>query len=700
MSSRKLEKRGIAVIALVFWMLIISFASPVYAANNIAVNSSSNSTLQETTAIFTELNGANLSVSTDSGELYYMVSLDMRNNRTAWSAKTYGAFVIDGVRQRTMNLTRMAYPFNIVVAGSSTVTSGGHTVAFEVNHSGTRKGMIYSNNFSVRFLKTGAYTTLTNATIQINRSQVTWQVTVDNTQNSSISTLQGNDTTHDSQISSLQSNDTTDRSYVNDSFLKLDGTSAMTGDLNQGGNYLTNSSSVNALNAKGAGYSFKTTSYINIPISTSINSRNNTSIVLSLKLNDGVTGANQRLFNSIGSVYRDGFISVDGGLKWYSDSSPSSTQLQSTKTDWAANTIYNLVFTYDGSDKKLYIDGILDKTHNIGDVEFSSMANPLTFGQTSGGISGEYYNVYIYNRALTASEVKALSSGAPVAYADIGADNVNVSSGTLTLGKRYRIVDFNIGDDFVNVGGTNVTGNEFIATGTTPTNWTNSSVLKRIGAVGQWEQDGIRTNTWIDKSGNNNNGIVSGTIAINMNPHIESNGSDHSFIDQDVTNGASPIFSGTNIAGFITNATVNINVSNATGTLDEARIDSDIARDSEVAALDGVKIKPFIFVIGTTSGLQNMVFKAPFNLTIEAVDTYVHGTGNGNITYQLWKNTSSGFIDGNPLAADSVFTGNVSSGRYAANTSISQAMAANDTLMINVSTATATGATIELEIYV
>ena len=115
---------------------------------------------------------------------------------------------------------------------------------------------------------------------------------------------------------------------------------------------------------------------------------------------------------------------------------------------------------------------------------------------------------------------------------------------------------------------------------------------------------------------------------------------------------------------------------------------------------DGVKIKPFVFVIGTSAGLQNMVFKAPYDLTIERVDTYVHGTGSGNITYQLWKNTTSGYIAGNPLAADSIFTGNVSSGRYAVNTSISQTMVANDTLMINVSTATATGATIELEIHV
>ncbi len=45
-----------------------------------------------------------------------------------------------------------------------------------------------------------------------------------------------------------------------------------------------------------------------------------------------------------------------------------------------------------------------------------------------------------------------------------------LTSGVLTIGVTYRINDFNAGDDFANVGGSNVTGNIFTATGTTPTN--------------------------------------------------------------------------------------------------------------------------------------------------------------------------------------------------------------------------------------
>lgn len=49
--------------------------------------------------------------------------------------------------------------------------------------------------------------------------------------------------------------------------------------------------------------------------------------------------------------------------------------------------------------------------------------------------------------------------------------------GLLTIGVEYTIVSYQAGDDFTNVGGTNVTGNVFIASGTTPTDWTNFSFL-------------------------------------------------------------------------------------------------------------------------------------------------------------------------------------------------------------------------------
>lgn len=59
------------------------------------------------------------------------------------------------------------------------------------------------------------------------------------------------------------------------------------------------------------------------------------------------------------------------------------------------------------------------------------------------------------------------------------------TSGVLVIGVTYTITTFVAGDDFVNVGGTNVSGNVFVATGTTPTTWTNLSSLDAAGIVPQ-----------------------------------------------------------------------------------------------------------------------------------------------------------------------------------------------------------------------
>ncbi|MBT7047214.1 MAG: hypothetical protein HN977_17680 [Gammaproteobacteria bacterium] len=57
----------------------------------------------------------------------------------------------------------------------------------------------------------------------------------------------------------------------------------------------------------------------------------------------------------------------------------------------------------------------------------------------------------------------------------------SATSGSLTTGLSYVIGLFVAGDDFTNVGaGSNASGVEFIATGTTPTTWTNSSLLSAL----------------------------------------------------------------------------------------------------------------------------------------------------------------------------------------------------------------------------
>ncbi len=56
-----------------------------------------------------------------------------------------------------------------------------------------------------------------------------------------------------------------------------------------------------------------------------------------------------------------------------------------------------------------------------------------------------------------------------------------LTSGTLVIGKVYRITTYNANDDFVNVGGANEAPWEFTATGTTPTHWVHSSSLINYG---------------------------------------------------------------------------------------------------------------------------------------------------------------------------------------------------------------------------
>jgi hypothetical protein len=56
-----------------------------------------------------------------------------------------------------------------------------------------------------------------------------------------------------------------------------------------------------------------------------------------------------------------------------------------------------------------------------------------------------------------------------------------LTSGNLTVGKVYQISVFGNGDDFSNVGAQlNTSGGVFKATGTTPTKWSNGSVLNEI----------------------------------------------------------------------------------------------------------------------------------------------------------------------------------------------------------------------------
>jgi len=74
-----------------------------------------------------------------------------------------------------------------------------------------------------------------------------------------------------------------------------------------------------------------------------------------------------------------------------------------------ANQWYHIVGTFDGSDIKVYLDGVLKDTTNVGGpIDDDNL--PLRIGSDDGGtyINAHIDDLRIYNRALTSSEIQAL----------------------------------------------------------------------------------------------------------------------------------------------------------------------------------------------------------------------------------------------------------------------------------------------------
>ena len=90
--------------------------------------------------------------------------------------------------------------------------------------------------------------------------------------------------------------------------------------------------------------------------------------------------------------------------------------------------------------------------------------------------------IQLYPLAVMSGNVTYLRLPAKPNFVYSQAGNPPVTSGLLTVGRYYYISNFVAGDDFSNVasvqsGIVNTNGCTFIASGTTPTNWTNGSTL-------------------------------------------------------------------------------------------------------------------------------------------------------------------------------------------------------------------------------
>jgi hypothetical protein len=146
------------------------------------------------------------------------------------------------------------------------------------------------------------------------------------------------------------------------------------------------------------------------------------------------------------------------------------------------NGTTNPVIRVNGSDVSSSFT--LSTTGTPPDWLFSSLNNSFHLTATNWPAGpaplGQWLNAHLTN---TESETWR-TTGRPPAWVAAGGTMATQTSGTLTIGFRYRITSYIASDSFTNVGASsNATGVEFTATGTTPTTWTNSSILIRLGAL-------------------------------------------------------------------------------------------------------------------------------------------------------------------------------------------------------------------------
>jgi len=302
--------------------------------------------------------------------------------------------------------------------------------------------------------------------------------------------------------------------------------SAASGDL-QGG-YITSLQNTADLVARGPGYHLNgVDNTVAVPHNTALNVGTGDFSVLSFVSMSSIEAESGAF---VATLSKEGAVSTGFALGVSSVAAAGiRVRLAGTNYDGAGfvgdlsdgkNHVLGASFDRDGN-VDLFIDG---DNYASADISAQSAvtldtATDLYIGRraytAAGHMSGSDFKNLMFNLKLSVTEMKALSAGAPIPYKYLGASQTELTSGTLTIGKRYRLKDWITADDFTNVGAaSNADGVEFTATGTTPTTWTNSSVVVQIGCVLDLSPDGIGTSQWRDASGNALHGTVSGAIAM------------------------------------------------------------------------------------------------------------------------------------------------------------------------------------------
>jgi len=177
-----------------------------------------------------------------------------------------------------------------------------------------------------------------------------------------------------------------------------------------------------------------------------------------------------------------------------SEDGVTNKELAFNISSYSTNKMLYFLFVYKASQEMaIYINNVkvASSIESIPSSIYIGDANLIAGYYADGGrwLNGNDYMTRFFNCILTESErLHYFNNGkpfeAPILDWHLGGEQTILTSGTLTIGKKYRIVNYISDDNFTNIGASsNATDIEFIATGTTPTKWTNSSQLKKLGCT-------------------------------------------------------------------------------------------------------------------------------------------------------------------------------------------------------------------------
>jgi len=172
----------------------------------------------------------------------------------------------------------------------------------------------------------------------------------------------------------------------------------------------------------------------------------------------------------------------------------------------------------------MWVDGELQADTAAAPTNTLTDTDVLYFGSNGGSsqwYDGLIYHVRYFNRLLSALDAQPWSRNPfkQAEYADYGANQADIVSGDLIIGKRYRIDVYGSGD-FLNVGaGSNAVDVEFVAILATPTSWSGDT-LHQIGETFSIIPENMSLETAFDGTPNETNSLAVTSLEV-LNPRTQ-----------------------------------------------------------------------------------------------------------------------------------------------------------------------------------